>query len=167
MHRYSHYIYIYILAHKQTKPPSLLQATRNLPRRLNSACCDFGPGASPSTPLPCPLPCTDCSASAMWPCCFWSLLHVEPLHICDLPAATFQQLSSCCLFSFFRPISLVVRASDQILCFCCRACTQVSPLCSVISIAGHPGNGLHWRDHLLQRPLGRRGSRGSAFGMVH
>ena len=53
MHRYSHYIYI--LAHKQTKPSSLLQATRNLPRRLNSACCDFGPGASPSTPLPCPL----------------------------------------------------------------------------------------------------------------
>ena len=49
------------------------------------------------------LPCADGSASAMWPCCIWSLLHVEPLHICDLPAATASK--SCLVFFAFSPIS--------------------------------------------------------------
>ena len=175
MHRYSHHIYWHI--HKQNrllccKPPEIFPeglippvVTSGQARRLRRHCLVPCASSFPRVQAS-KLPCTDCSASAMWPCCIWSLLHVEPLHICDLPAATFKLRRAV---SFFSPSlqSLVVRASDQIFHFCCRACTQASPLCSVISIAGDPGNGLHWRDHLLQRPLGRRGARGGAFGMVH
>ena len=159
------------MTHKQNgllccKPPEIFPeglippvVTSGQARRLRRHCLVPCASSFPRVQAP-KLPCADCSASAMWPCCMWSLLHVEPLHVCDLPAATFQQLSSSLSCFFFRPISLVVRASDQIFHFCCRTCTQASPLSSVyifsscISIAGHPCNGLHWRDHLLQRPLG-------------
>jgi hypothetical protein len=76
---------------------------------------------------------------------------------------------------FFSPSlqSLVLRASDQVFHFCCRTCTQASPLCSVyifsscMSIAGHPGNGLHRRHYSLFGPLGGHCAGGGGPGTVH
>ena len=99
-----------------------------------------------------------------WPCCIWSLLHVEPLHICDLPAATLKLLSP---LSSFAPafLSLPLSAPQIKSSTCHHKCAQASPLCSVyslpvfISIADHPANnGLHRRDDHVLWPLGRRGA---------
>ena len=129
MHRYSHYIYIYTyiykdikiytytyiyMTHKQNgllccKPPEIFPEglippvvtsgqARHLRRHCLVPCASSFPRVQASK-----LPCADGSASAMWPCCIWSLLHVEPLHICDLPAATASK--SCLVFFAFSPIS--------------------------------------------------------------
>ena len=108
-----------------------------------------------------------------WPCCIWSLLHVEPLHICDLPAATLKLLSP--LSSFARAFLSLPLSAPQIKSSTCHhKCAQASPLCSVyslpvfISIADHPvNNGLHRRDDHVLWPLGRRGAWGGAFGVMH
>ena len=173
MHRYSHciYIYILILAHKQTKQSSLLQATRIPPvvtsgqaRRLRRHCLVPCASSFPRVQAP-KLPCADCSASAMWPCCMWSLLHVEPLHVCDLPAATLKLLSP---LSSFAPafLSLPLSAPQIKSSTCHHKCAQASPLCSVYSLPvyiyrgspSQPTNGLHRRDDHVHRPLGRRGA---------
>ena len=111
MHRYSHYIYWHINKQNRLlccKPPEIFPeglippvVTSGQARRLRRYC--LVPCAACASSFPrvqaSKLPCTDCSASAMWPCCIWSLLHVEPLHICDLPTATFKLPKAALLFS--------------------------------------------------------------------
>ena len=64
-------------------------------------------------------------------------------------------------------------SSDKIFHVCCRTCAQASPLCSVyifsscMSIAGHPGNGLHRRHYSLFGLLGGHCAAGGAPGTVH
>ena len=169
MHRYSHciYIYILILAHKQTKQSSLLHATRIPPvvtsgqaRRLRRHCL------VPLRVIFSSRPSLKASMYRLqWPCCIWSLLHVEPLHICDLPAATLKLLSP---LSSFAPafLSLPLSAPQIKSSTCHHKCAQASPLCSVYSLPvyiyrrspSQPTNGLHRRDDHVHRPLGRRGA---------
>ena len=126
MHRYSHHIYWHI--HKQNrllccKPPEIFPeglippvVTSGQARRLRRHCLVPCASSFPRVQAP-KLPCADCSASARWPCCMWPLLHVEPLHVCDLPAATFQQLSSSlsCFFSPYLPCSPRLRSNLPLL----------------------------------------------------
>ena len=108
MHRYSHYIYWHINKQNRLlccKPPEIFPeglippvVTSGQARRLRRHCLVPCASSFPRVQAS-KLPCTDRSASAMWPCCIWSLLHVEPLHICDLPAATFKLPKAALLFS--------------------------------------------------------------------
>ena len=61
------------------------------------------------------------------------MLHVEPLHICDQPAATLKLLSP---LSSFAPtfLSLPLSAPQIKSSTCHHTCTQASPLCSVYSL---------------------------------
>ena len=68
-----------------------------------------------------------------WPCCILSLLHVEPLHTCDLPAATFK-LSSLLVSFAFNFLWLPLSAPQIKSSTCHHKCVQASPLCSVYSL---------------------------------
>ena len=169
MHRYSHYIYWHINKQNRLlccKPPDFFPEGLILPvvtsgqaRRLRRHCL------VPLRVIFSSRPSLKASMYRLqWPCCIWSLLHVEPLHICDLPAATLKLLSP---LSSFAPafLSLPLSAPQIKSSTCHHKCAQASPLCSVyslpvfISIADHPvNNGLHRRDDHVLWPLGRRGA---------